>query len=181
MTEFNISAYMGKWYQLLHYPSFFDGSDTYNTTAEYTLQCDGTVKVVNSNYSNGVPTKIVGQAVAVPGKVVQFRVDFPIPDIAKYIDQNEQQGGPPPFVTDQGPNYVIETLWPDENCGYKYAVVTDPSRQSLFVLSRTPSPSLEDYNCLITHVNERFDRRRIVATPHYEIAHPCPQKKCKHC
>merc|ERR1711912_36045 len=51
VVSINVTAYMGHWYQLAVSENFvktFEKSSFYCTTADYTLESDGTVKVNNS-------------------------------------------------------------------------------------------------------------------------------------
>lgn len=65
------------------------------------------------------------------------------------------------------PNYVIDNLWLTCKGCYVFAVVTDPTKQSLYVLSRSKTPSLADYNKVMMYVIANYDRDRLVQTPHY--------------
>ena len=56
---FNIKKYMGTWYELVHYPSFFQRNDNYNTKAVYTLK-NNMVQIENS-------TNVMGKIVTSKG------------------------------------------------------------------------------------------------------------------
>lgn len=176
MSSFELCKYLGVWYELLHYPSWFQRNDNYNTKAEYSLNSDGTVHVHNSTISKGIPFDINGTARYLSG--TSLRVDFPIPDINN-LKQSTQFNIPSskgnqqrslPFGGDQRslPNYVIEKIWTNCYGQYIFAVVTDPQHESLYVLSRYPHPSLIAYNQIMEYVVENFDRNRLVQTPHYD-------------
>ena len=141
--DFNLKAYMGTWYELMHYPSWFQRNDNYNTKAEYKLNCDGTVSVRNSTISLG--EKIVSEGTAISIKSTVFRVDFSTEEIAK-LSQNknftrdELDGYEMNNHEEKEPNYVIDAIWNDCKGTYLFAVVTDPRRESLYVLSRKRHP-----------------------------------------
>ena len=165
MSWFNLSQYLGTWYELAHYPSWFQRNDNYNTKAEYALNADGSVSVHNSTISQGKPFDSYGTAKTLGG--LNFRVDFPIPEVAKLAQSGQfQQPDASDFIM-QGPNYVIDRIWTNECGQYIFAVVTDPSRQSLYVLSRYCHPSLIAYNEVMAYVVANFDRDRLVQTPHF--------------
>lgn len=167
MTEkhvFDINKYLGTWYELMHYPSFFQRNDNYNTRAEYMLMPDCTIKVHNSTITQGKQFDSFGIAKQISGRVL--RVDFPPPEIANIVNSGEFKK--PEFLDDKSPNYVIDKIWENCNGCYVYAIVTDPKKQTLYVLSRTPTPPLCDYNMIMEHVVANYDRDKLVQTPHYK-------------
>lgn len=161
--KFNVEKYTGKWYELIHYPSFFQRNDNYNTTAEYTL-VNNELKIVNSTIVLGQPisSKGIGKQIG----EYSFRVDFEQPEINKL--QQSGQFEVPKFKTNSSePNYIIDHLWLNRNNEYIFAVVTDLNKNSLYVLSRTPYPTLEEYNTIMNYVVKNFNRDKLVQTPHY--------------
>lgn len=113
-----VERYMGKWYEIARYPNFFQVSDCVATTAEYTLLDDGRVRVDNrcrSGAIDGTEESILGTARVVDTETnAKLKVQFF-----------------PPFEGD----YWIIDLDPD----YQWAVVGEPSRNFLWILSRTPT------------------------------------------
>ena len=159
----DIKKYTGVWHELIHYPSWFQKNDNYNTKAIYTLNLDGTLQVHNSTISNGKVINSYGKATVVSEGVL--RVDFPIPE---QVNVSKEFGDAPKMQMD-GPNYVIDKLWiNDDETNYIFAIVTDPNRQSLYVLSRCKNPPLVAYNQIMSHVLANYDRDRLVQTPHFE-------------
>jgi apolipoprotein D and lipocalin family protein len=167
-TSFNLQKYLGLWYELGHYPGWYQPNDSYNTTALYTLALDQSMTIHNSTTINGKEYDSVGSARVMPQFGERFfRVDFPLPEVAKLT----ASGNFLPYaagIPAQQPNYVIERYWVDEHETYCYAVVTDPGHTTLYLLSRTPAPSKADYDILISYITEHYDRERWVATPHYQ-------------
>lgn len=52
VDEFDLSRYLGEWYEIARYDHSFErGMD--NTMAQYILQDDGKVSVINSGWKNG--------------------------------------------------------------------------------------------------------------------------------
>lgn len=159
---FDINKYLGKWYELAHYPSWFQRNDNYNTTAEYSLTKNG-IKVVNTTISNGKMIQSVGKAKVLDD--FMLRVDFEMPEVAKLKSSGEFN--PAKINIDPNyPNYVIDHIFV-ENDNYMYAVVTDADKKTFYLLSRTPSPSLNDYNKIMQYVIQNYDRDLLVQTPHY--------------
>jgi len=112
----NLQQYAGKWYEIARYPNFFE-QNCVGVTAEYTLLDDGQVEVVNTcrkDSLDGELDVITGTArVADPESNAKLRVRF--------------------FGPFEGDYWIIEL---DDQ--YQYAVVGEPSRSFLWILSRTP-------------------------------------------
>lgn len=159
-----LEKYLGTWYELMHYPSWFQRNDNYNTKAVYSLNPDGSIRVHNSTITQGKLFDSIGTAKYL-GEA-SLRVDFPIPEVVKLQKSGQFSGSSARDIT--GPNYVVDKIWTNNCNEYIFAVVTDPSKQSLYVLSRTPTPSLQAYTQIMEYVLANFDRDRLVQTPHYK-------------
>ena len=112
-----LDRYLGKWYEVAHYPTFFQ-ADCASSIAEYSLGDDGSINVFNSCLAadGSTASTITGKAtVADPTTNAKLVVSFPsVPFPAPY------------WIIDLGQDY-------------EYAVVSDPLRLTLFILSRTPT------------------------------------------
>ncbi len=164
MSEFSLEKYVGEWHELVHYESFFQkrSANNYNTTAKYKLLDDGTVDVLNTTYSKG--EMITSHGVAHYLGKQNLRVDFDFIDIAKFMTEDSVI----PIQVDKSiPNYVIKRIWLDSEDNYSFAVVTDTTTSSLWVLSRKQHPSKENYESVMSYVNKRFEQDKFVMTPHY--------------
>ncbi len=162
--KFEISKYLGTWYELIHYPSSFQRNDNYNTEATYTLMKCGNINVHNSTITQGMKFESYGTARQIDG--LNLRVDFPIPEVDKLNKSGQflQTQYQPDY---NSPNYIIDNLWFNCKGCYMFAVVTNVNKNSLYVLSRTKNPSLSDYNKIMEYVIANYDRDRLVQTPHY--------------
>lgn len=119
----DLNRYLGVWNQLAAVPQPFNLECARDTRAEYTLDPQGDVAVHNSctTWSGGL-NEIRGTArVNDPVTGAQLHVSFP--------------GVPGQDMLDGPTNYIVTALAPD----YSWALVTDPSRLSGFVLSRSAS------------------------------------------
>jgi apolipoprotein D and lipocalin family protein len=110
--------YVGLWYEIARYPNFFQGDCAGGTTAEYTLMDDGRIEVVNrcnTGTLDGPEQTIRGTARIVDNETnAKLAVSF--------------------FGPFEGPYWIIGL---DED--YQWAIVGEPSRSNLWILSRTPS------------------------------------------
>jgi apolipoprotein D and lipocalin family protein len=121
----DLKKYAGTWYEICHLPArFLDGCSCISAT--YTLDPKGYVRVFNKcKKSNGKWTSINGKAFAVSGSWnSKLKVQFFWPFRANY--------------------YIID-LAED----YSYAVVGEPGRKYLWILSRTPKMDPELYQSLV--------------------------------
>jgi apolipoprotein D and lipocalin family protein len=144
----DIERYMGLWYEVARYPTPFD-EDGVAVTAEYTLNEDGSVGILNSALAGGFegdPTSIEGVAQVVDEETnAKLTITFDREDITGI----------------EFSYWIIEL---DED--YQYAVVTNDTRFVLYILSRTPA--LEDtiYEDLLFRVVKKgFDADRLEPTP----------------
>ncbi len=130
VPSLDVERYLGVWHQLAAVPAPFSLDCAGDTTATYTLDDAGDVGVYNRcrTWSGGT-NEIRGTAtVTDPVTNAQLHVSFP------GVPGQDQRTG--------APNYIVTALGPD----YSWAVVTDPSRLSGFVLSRTPAVDAATWN-----------------------------------
>lgn len=115
--NFDVSRYTGVWYEIAKYPVVFENGCE-GVTAEYTLRDDGSVRVFNTcrNPDGSVKSTIDGTAqVLNADEPAKLSVSF---SVAPF--------GAPYWVLEVGENY-------------EYAVVGEPSRNTFWILSRTPT------------------------------------------
>lgn len=145
-----VTKYLGTWYQISRNVLPFEG-DCYCSQQKLSLRDDGNVAVYNScNYAsvNGPIREINGVAYNNDKESnSKFTVDFGLP----------QKG-----------NYWIIGL--DKE--YRYAVVSDPSRLSLYILSKTPELSADLYNQAVTEVATQIDVSKLQPTVHMGCQYP---------
>ena len=110
----DLGRYAGKWYEIASFPMFFQRQCIGDTTAEYTLRADGEIAVRNRCRTESGFDEANGTAWPVEGSVnSRLKVSFFWPFRSDY--------------------WVIGL---DEE--YRWAVVGNPNRKYLWVLSRTP-------------------------------------------
>ncbi|KAH7423573.1 hypothetical protein KP509_12G061900 [Ceratopteris richardii] len=151
----DLQRYQGKWYEIANIPSRFQPKGGRNTTATYALQPDGTVHVLNETWVDGKRASIEGKA---------WKAD-PNSDEAKLV----VRFWVPPFlpVIPVDGDYWVMLLDSD----YRWALVGQPSRNYLWVLSRTPELNEEVYSQMIAHAEqEGYDISKLKKTPHDDAA-----------
>jgi apolipoprotein D and lipocalin family protein len=148
----DLSRYQGTWYEVARFPNRFQRDCVGDVTATYTRRPDGNITVVNRcreadgawNEAEGV-ARLAGN----PRSNAALEVRF-APAILSFL----------PGVWG---DYRIIGLDPD----YRWAVVGEPKREYLWILSRTPRMSAEDYSRAIAMAKaNRFDVAKLQPTPH---------------
>jgi apolipoprotein D and lipocalin family protein len=178
--QFQLEKYLGLWYELAHYSSWFERQDSYNTTAEYSLNTDGTIQVHNSTMLEGSIVESFGKAVIMENtnftdgsaSLASLSVSFSNTEVRKLeneinIGQRTCLSGSGAHCYDSKPNYLVNYILMNNQGDYIYAIVSDPDRRSLYVLSRFPQPDLISYNIAMEYVRSDYDITKILHVPHY--------------
>jgi apolipoprotein D and lipocalin family protein len=144
----DLARYAGQWHEVAKYPNRFQQHCVGDTTATYALRDDGKVSVVNRCRTRDGHDEVSGVARPVDGRTDRLQVSF-LPAALRWLPIG------------WGDYWVIE-LAPD----YRYAVVGEPSRQYLWVLSRTPTLSPEDRRAIEARLPAHgYDAARLVDSP----------------
>jgi apolipoprotein D and lipocalin family protein len=129
----DLQRYLGRWYEIASYPAWFQ-KDCTGSTADYSLLPDGKIQVVNrcrKDSLDGPLKESKGKAEVVDTATnAKLKVWF--------------------FWPFKG-NYWIIDLDPD----YRWAVVGEPSRKYLWILSRTPSLDEATYQEIIERLPQK--------------------------
>ena len=131
VKEFDLSRYLGEWYEIARYDHSFErGMD--NTMAQYILQDDGKVVVLNTGWKDGKFKLAEGKA--------------------KYLDPQGEPGAlRVSFFLFFYSDYNVMMV--DEN--YQISLVGSKAQKYLWILSRTPVPDPD----LLQMVLEEAERR----------------------
>jgi apolipoprotein D and lipocalin family protein len=143
VDQVDLARYVGKWYEIARYANRFEKSCASDVTAEYTRRDDGKVTVTNAcRKADGKNKESKGTAKVVdPKSNAKLKVTF--------------------FWPFSGDYWVID-LDPD----YKYAVIGEPDRKYLWVLSRTPELAPAVYERIMGKVRELgYDPAKLLKTP----------------
>jgi len=147
----DLARYAGRWYEIARLPNRFEDHCAGDVAATYTLRPDGRFTVVNEcRKRDGQTTRAEGVARLADekGPASRLKVRF-APAVLSFL----------PFVW--GDYWILEL-----DRDYRYAVVGDPSRKYLWVLSRSPEMDAATYESLVaTAARLGFDTARLVRTP----------------
>jgi apolipoprotein D and lipocalin family protein len=149
ITSLDVPRYLGTWYELAKFPNWFQKKCVGNTKAEYSLRPDGNLKVLNScKTANGEVSDAEGTARQIGAKdSPRLEVRF-APAWLSFL----------PMVW--GDYWVI-----DLDPQYQVAAVSDPKREYLWVLSRTPQLDSRIYDDLLLRLkHQQFDVRKLELT-----------------
>ena len=139
VAKLDLNRYLGKWHEIARFDHRFERGCV-ASTAEYALLPDGRISVKNTcRKEDGKESDITGVAwVADPAEPAKLRVRFFWPFSAAY--------------------WVIAL---DEE--YQWAVVGHPSRDYLWILSRTPTMEEELYQRILALITaQHYDVTRLI-------------------
>src|SRR5918997_3406158 len=145
-----LGRYAGLWYEVARLPNRFEEKCAGDVSAEYTLVRADRVKVVNRcRKKDGRMTEAEGVARLADRKGPNSRLEVRFaPSYLSFL----------PFVWG---DYQIIELAPD----YSHALVGDPSRKYLWILSRAPRMDEETYRKLTEAARSQgFDVSRLIRT-----------------
>jgi len=141
----DINRYTGKWYEIARFGLFWE-RNLVNVTAEYSIREDGKITVVNQGFlktPDGLKSSVKGIAwIPDPEDTGKLKVQF--------------------FSSFSSDYWVV--ILDEEN--YDYAVVTQPSMNFLWILSRKPEMSDELKDKLLSQIKELgFDTDKLEFVP----------------
>lgn len=137
VDKVDLSRYVGKWHEIARFPNRFQ-EGCRDTTATYSLREDGKIRVVNECKKGQELDRADGIAEVVDTESwAKLRVNF-VPEWIRWIGV----GWGNYWIIDLGPNY-------------EYAVVSEPSREYLWILSREPRLSKTVFERISSRLKEQ--------------------------
>lgn len=149
IATLDVPRYMGTWYEIAKFPNRFQKKCTGFTKATYSALADGTLQVVNRcRTDNGNTDQAIGAARQVgPPDSPRLKVRF-APAFLSFL----------PMVW--GDYWVI-----DLDPGYRLAAVSEPKREYLWILARTPKVDKPSYDALVARLAAQgLDVSKLVLT-----------------
>ena len=144
VSHVELNKYTGIWYEIARYPTRFQ-EGCVGSRATYTLRDDGRIAVLNQCHIGSLDGEISSASgkgwVVDPRTNAKLKVSFFWPFSGDY------------WIIDLG-----ET--------YEYAVVGHPSREYLWILSRTPRMEEGLYNRILGRLDDQhYDVSKLIRTP----------------
>jgi apolipoprotein D and lipocalin family protein len=149
VASLDVPRYLGTWYEIAKFPNWFQKKCVSNTKAVYTAKPDGNLRVLNScKTAGGETSEAEGLARQIGAKdSPKLEVRF-APEWLSFL----------PLVW--GDYWVI-----DIDSQYQVAAVSDPRREYLWVLSRTPQMDPKVYADLLQRLKQQqFDIQKLELT-----------------
>jgi apolipoprotein D and lipocalin family protein len=134
----DLNRYSGRWFEIAKYPNKFQKKCVGNTTATYTQKKNGRIDVLNECLmANGMVNRATGEAkFGDKTSTAKLKVRF-APSALSWLPQV------------WGDYWVIELA-----SGYEYAVIGEPGREYLWILSRKPDMSDALYQDILRRVEK---------------------------
>ena len=151
----DVAQFLGTWYEQGSVRQFFS-IGLVNTSATYSLNPDGSIKVENSGnyfFNNGPQSSITGSAVPVNEANTRLQVGF----FFAQPDPGEPAAEPG--------NYWILDYAPD----YAWAIIGDANGTSGYILTRDKIVDQDFYDTLVARAYELGVRRTIVRTQQFPV------------
>ena len=145
----DVPRYMGTWYEIAKLPNWFQKKCARDTSAQYSLQPDGRVQVINRcRTDSGDLSEAIGAARQIgPATSPKLEVRFAPAWLS--------------FLPAVWGNYWVIDL--DDK--YQLAAVGEPQREYLWVLSRTPQVEPQAYAALLARLSGKgFDVHKLERT-----------------
>ena len=140
VAALDLNRYLGEWYEIARFDHSFERGIE-RAKANYTLNEDGTIKVVNSGIKDGKPKKAIGK-----GK----RTDTPALLRVSFFG---------PFYAD----YRVMMI----DANYTYALVGSGGADYLWILSRTPALADKAKFALLVEARRRgYDTDKLIWVKH---------------
>lgn len=149
--QVDLEKYLGEWYEIARLPAPFE-KECYSTKAVYEKNPDGTISVTNSCRINSTQGKL---------KTAKGKAFISDPETNAKLKVR--------FVWPFSGNYWILDVGPD----YEYALVGEPSRKYLWILSRTQTLDKIIIEKLVQKaINRGFNTHHLIFTRHTEALIP---------
>ncbi|HYG97632.1 MAG TPA: lipocalin family protein [Terriglobales bacterium] len=146
----DLGSYVGTWYEIARYPNRFQRKCVGDTKAMYTLRPDGKIRVVNACRQKN-------------GEIDEAR------GTAKVVDKATNAKLKVTFFWPFSGDYWIIGL----GDRYEYAIVGDPSRKYLWILSRSPNMAPTLYDRAIAQIEAAgYDPSKLMRTPQSLVVEP---------
>ena len=149
IPSLDVKRYMGTWYEIAKFPNSFQKKCSGFTTATYSVREDGRVDVVNRCRRADGSLDVAEGVARQPGGPGSPKLEVRFaPAVFSFLPMG-------------GGDYWVIDLDPD----YQLAAVSEPKREYLWILSRTPKVDPAVYDALLGRLRAQgLDMNRLVPT-----------------
>jgi apolipoprotein D and lipocalin family protein len=150
VANVDMRRFAGQWYEMAHLPHRFQADCVSDTTATYSPQPDGSIEVVN-RCREGVEKWNTAEGKAIPAdkNSARLKVTF-LPEWLQWLPIGRGE-------------LVVVMLDKD----YQYAVLSDPSREYLWIMSRSAAMEEGTYRDIVNQLRTTgYPVQKLIRTPH---------------
>ncbi|GAC30947.1 lipocalin family protein [Paraglaciecola polaris] len=141
VANFELNRYLGQWYEIARLDHSFERGLA-QVTAQYTMQKDGGVNVINRGFN-------------------QEKQEWDEAQGKAYFVADESIGHLK--VSFFGPFYASYVIFSLDTHGYEYAMITGPNRDYLWILARQPQLPAEVLQTLLSKATAAgFDTQKLI-------------------
>ena len=160
VPEVDLTRYMGHWYQIAFYPNEFQEKCVADVTADYKLLANGQVEVRNRcRQADGSINEAIGRARPQQGRFLN--IPYGQPESTARLEVRFAPALLSWLPKVWAPYWVIQLA--DD---YRYTVVSEPTREYLWILARTPTLSEQDESAIRARLTEQgFALDKLVKQP----------------
>lgn len=140
VQQVDVQRYAGMWYEVARAPNSFQAKCEGDVTATYRPLADGSIKVINRCRQGDDRWAVsVGKAQAPKGDSsgAKLKVSF-LPNWLQWVPGTKA-------------DYWVVLLDPE----YRFAVVSEPTREYMWILSRTPAMDPRTYDQIVDRLREQ--------------------------
>jgi lipocalin len=142
VKQLEIEKFLGQWYEIARFPHSFE-KNLVGVTANYSINNDGKIKVINQGYKDSLHGKI---------KTAVGKAKIPNPELPGNLKVS--------FFWIFYSDYLVMEL---DSIDYQWAVIGSSSPDYLWILSRTPQMDEDIYQNLIQKIKKRgYDLSKII-------------------
>ena len=152
VPHLDLEVYQGTWFEIAHNPWFVE-KNCFAMITHYKFTSEGKIKITNvcrKHGFNGKISKMTGKGWVVdPETQAKLKVQFIWPFNLDY------------WVIDLGEDY-------------QYAVVGEPDRENIWILSRKPDLNKDLLSRIIKNIQQKgYDTSKLIWTPQHRIHSQC--------
>jgi apolipoprotein D and lipocalin family protein len=149
VDRLDVQRYAGTWYELARVPNKLQANCSSDATTTYRPMADGSMRLMNRCRDAGEHVNVaVARGELLAGDPARMRLSY-LPDWLSWWPGSHVE------------QWVVMVA--DD---YRLAVVSDPSRKSLWILSRTPSIDASSFEAIVSRLRlQRYPVDRLVITP----------------
>lgn len=150
VQHIELNRYVGKWYEIARLPMFFQRKCASDVSATYSIDKADASKIIVDNQcrkSDGKIIQSIGQATPIDGSNSKLRVTF-LPKFLRWLPMG------------RAPYWILKI-----DNDYQTALVGNPERKYLWILSRTPQISEATYQSYVDEARHQgFDVSKVTRT-----------------